>query len=691
MKAALFRTPLRLSVLGLLGTLLLLQRPAPWIYSLSFFALAFESNPALRLLGLALGALVNLFFIGLALWAARKVARWDKGTPGRRRRRLFFLLAALQLSAQSATLSLLAAPAKSLPQPLPGFFPSALADWPAALRPLLGTTLALDGLFWLLAITTLLSCWSLLSQAFRARFWAFADALLLIAAALVFFYFRLPAKPLADDPTSLAQSSLRLVLTCVFVLRAFLRALPSLMNAIERVGFRAFVAARHLRSRKSGFLATIGLLSILAVSFSSCALSTTLSVMGGFRNDLKGKILGNHAHIVIDRDGTPFTSWVPPLETVRRHPEIVGAGPFLSGEVMITSASNLAGAVLRGIEARRVGEVSDLPRNLKEGKLRYLLHPEELHARQAIDIPPRNPSAKAALEPGPSVLRSRPGELPSEAALGEEAAALGEEKLPAIIVGQELARSLRLEVGDEVNVVSPFGDIGPSGPIPKSKPFRVGGIFYSGMYEYDMKYAYVELAVAQRFLAFPQAVSGIEIKVDRPENAPTIARDLRKKLRNSKLRVQDWQQLNSNLFGALALEKLAMFITLGIAVLVAGFCVFGTLTLMVQEKGREVAILKAMGTPNRGIVGVFLLEGAFIGLLGAALGLGLGFVVCFAAEHFGIKMNPEVYYIDKLPVHIDPFEFWLVGVASLAVCLIATVFPALLASRTTPVEALRYE
>jgi lipoprotein-releasing system permease protein len=265
------------------------------------------------------------------------------------------------------------------------------------------------------------------------------------------------------------------------------------------------------------------------------------------------------------------------------------------------------------------------------------------------------------------------------------------ELLPGIIIGQELARALRLYVGDEVNVVAPLGALGPSGPMPKARPFRVAGIFYSGMYEYDMKFTYVALGTAQSFLNVGSAISGIEVRVGDIDRAPETAATIRSAVGDDKLRVRDWQALNSRLFGALALEKLAMFIALGIAILVASFCIAGTLILMVQEKGREVAILKALGTSDRTVVRVFVIEGGLIGLFGAALGLFFGYITCFAAEHFGFPMNPEVYYIDRLPVHVDAMEFALAGVAAVAVCLVVTIYPALLASRLRPVDALRYE
>jgi lipoprotein-releasing system permease protein len=206
-----------------------------------------------------------------------------------------------------------------------------------------------------------------------------------------------------------------------------------------------------------------------------------------------------------------------------------------------------------------------------------------------------------------------------------------------------------------------------------------------------MKHAYIDLGVAQSFLRSEGRISGIEVKAQDVERAPALAAVLASTIGQDGLRVRDWKMMNQQLFGALALEKLAMFITLGIAILIAGFSVFGTLTLLVQEKRKEVGVLKAMGTSAQGVIRIFVIEGLLIGAAGSLMGLGLGFVLTFAAEHFGIRMNPEVYYIDKLPVTLDPTEFALVGAATVVVCLAATLFPAYQASRVRPVDALRYD
>ncbi|MGB5266938.1 MAG: ABC transporter permease, partial [Polyangiales bacterium] len=552
----------------------------------------------------------------------------------------------------------------------------AYADLDLAWLPTLyRTATTIQGMSSALIVVLSISCWFLVPAARRVRVWWGFDAALAVAFVLVSAL--LPITPAEGDETSLLRAVVRVSVTTVFGVRLTLRLVGPLLSMFERIGFRSMVAARHLRAKKTGFLAASSTLSILAVAVSSCMLISVLSVMGGFRADLEKKILGNHAHIVIDKVYEELDDWEPLLTRTRETEGVVGATPFLQVEVMVSSLSNRAGALLRGIDPETVSEVTDLAQNLTHGKLEYLQHPERI-----LDS---------------SIDTAQTGALDAMIQDAEHAAAKGlptetkEESMPGLIVGQELARALRLVVGDRVTVVSPRGDLGPTGPIPKTRPFRIAGIFYSGMYEYDMKHAYIDLTVAQRFLRSEGRISGVEVKVEEVEDAPALAAELASTIGLEGLRVRDWKMMNQQLFGALALEKLAMFITLGIAILIAGFSVFGTLTLLVQEKRREVGILKAMGTSARGVIRIFVIEGLLIGAAGGLMGLGLGFVLTFAAEHFGIRMNPEVYYIDKLPVHLDPTEFAVVGAATVLVCLAATLFPAYQASRVRPVDALRYD
>jgi lipoprotein-releasing system permease protein len=673
--------------------------------------------PLLRALPLYLGGILGLPLLVFAVLTLLRVRRLQHGTPGRLRLTLLGVsgvIEGLTVGGVLAFASFLLAHYE--PSPFGGGI-----DPNELLLPL--SEIAFAGLLVTAVVHVLghtvlffaaLASWFLTPKKFRIVFWWVVDIPLTVGFLAVSAL--LPLNPLTDAPEDVLLPALRLGVSTGFVIRALARLLPPALDLVERAGFNPLVAARHLRAKKSGFLTVIGVLSISAVTVASAALTMTLSVMGGFRNDLKKKILGNNAHVVVDKEHDTFDHWVPTLRAVRETEGVRAAAPYVAGEVMVTSASNLAGAVLRGIDPESASEVIDLEANMVHGRLEYLVEP-----RQLLDLPPEETQGLHSFnvptvvidgdedgEPpedddGASPVRDVDGmlgEAPSTEELdelerlirdGPDPIASPREVLPGIIVGQELARSLRLYVGDEVNVVSPLGELGPAGPMPKSRPFRVAGIFYSGMYEYDMKYTYVMLETAQRFLNVGEEISGIEIKVDDVERAEETAERVEARVSRSELRVQDWKELNSTLFGALQLERLAMFVFLGIAILVAGFCVFATLTLMVQEKSSEMGILKAMGAGRGDVIRIFLVEGFLIGILGAGLGCGLGYVACFAAEHFGVRMNPEVYYIDKLPVHIDHAEFVAVGVAAVVVCVLATIFPAVLASRTRPVDALRYD
>ena len=626
--------------------------------------------------------------LSLALLSAavlQRAARLPRGARGRARTVALGLTAGLHALITSASVGILLWAARvSVGHVLGGTVASLLfglthlayADLDLSWLPTLyETATTLQAMSSALIVVLSMSCWFLVPAARRERFWWGFDAALAVAFLLVTTLF--PISPAEGDETSLLRAVVRVSVTTIFGVRLTLRLVGPLLSLFERIGFRSMVAARHLRAKKTGFLAASSTLSILAVAVSSCMLISVLSVMGGFRADLEKKILGNHAHIVIDKAYEELEDWEPLLTRIRQTEGVVGATPFLQVEVMVSSLSNRAGAILRGIDPETVSEVTDLAQNLTHGKLEYLQHPERI-----LDS---------------SIDTTKTGALDAMIQDAEHAAAKGlptetkEDSMPGLIVGQELARALRLVVGDRVTVVSPRGDLGPTGPIPKTRPFRIAGVFYSGMYEYDMKHAYIDLSVAQRFLRSEGRISGVEVKVKEVEDAPALAAQLASTIGLSGLRVRDWKTMNQQLFGALALEKLAMFITLGIAVLIAGFSVFGTLTLLVQEKRREVGILKAMGTSARSVIRIFVIEGLLIGAAGGLMGLGLGFVLTFAAEHFGIRMNPEIYYIDKLPVHLDPTEFAVVGAATVLVCLAATLFPAYQASRVRPVDALRYD
>jgi lipoprotein-releasing system permease protein len=321
-----------------------------------------------------------------------------------------------------------------------------------------------------------------------------------------------------------------------------------------------------------------------------------------------------------------------------------------------------------------VGQVTDLVKNTDVGGLEYLTAPEKLRGLG-----------------GPPILHDEDKGDKKKDAEGkppEGAVKFERRTLQGVIIGRELAKSLRLYLGDDVNIVSPFGGIGPSGPIPKSKPFRVAGEFFSGMYEYDTKYVYITLPASQKFFNMADEVTGIELKVADPEHTAPIVTALTQ-IAGKGYEVQDWKQLNRSLFSALKIEKILMFVLLCFIILVAAFSIIANGIMLVMEKGREVAILKSMGASDRAILGAFLLLGLIIGGLGTVSGIGVGVLGCLALAHFGLPLNSDVYYITTLPVKMNPYEIVAVFLAALAIALLATLYPAWMAARLRPVEGLR--
>ncbi len=488
--------------------------------------------------------------------------------------------------------------------------------------------------------------------------------------------------------------------------------------------FVALTFLRLRRERQSGRRfspsAVVTWIAVLAVVIGVMALTIVLSVMSGFELDLKSKILGTNAHAVVLKYGSDFSEWPQVEKKVRAVRGVVGVTPFTMNEVMISSESNLSGVVLKGIDPKTVNRVTDIGKSVQDGDLSWLSTPEK------IPLPPEDEEDAAALEkkldklldaedaqagkrraapghpqevgsPGERRARTAPPTSPPAAPPTPEkkdaataAAPRAGPLLPGVVIGRELAHSLRVFVGDTVHVVSPLSnELGPTGPIPKSRPFRVAAIFYSGMYEYDSKFAYLALPEAQKYFDMGSAVTGLELKVADIDATKRITRDILFALDGYPYHTKDWGEMNHNLFAALAMEKLVMAIILGFASLPVGFLILAILMFLAFEKSKEISVLKSMGARDQSVMKVFVLEGLLIGCLGAAIGLLVGWLVCLFIAAGGIKLDPSVYYIESLPVRIERWQFALVGLSAILLSYLATIYPALAASRLAPVEGLR--
>ena len=469
-----------------------------------------------------------------------------------------------------------------------------------------------------------------------------------------------------------------------FVLGAMSLSLPAVLDRIEGRGFVSFTAARHVRAGKSGFLTIISILSIAGVAVSAFALCAVISIMGGFGADLKRKILGNNAHIRVDTDAVGgIDYWEETLDKVRLTNGVVAATPVAGGEAMASSSSNTAGTIVRGIDPTTIGTVIELLNNIEVGKFEYLKDPIQLTR-----LPPDTP---IGIGPGGDYYLKGPDLRPFVVDPDVEEAVKPPDAYPGLVIGRELAKTLHVYVGDEVTLVAPLGDLGPMGIMPRSRQFRIAAIFYSGMYEYDASHVYMDMEAAQEFLDLKHKVTGIEIKVEDAERVTEVTPAVREAVGRDDVRIRDWKELNKNLFSALKLEKVMTFIILSLAIAVASFCIICTLMLMVTEKSKEIAILKSIGASDNAILRVFMSEGIIIGMIGTVFGVVTGLATCLGLKWLGVRLDPDVYYVDRLPIHVDWLEYTLVALAALAITTLATVYPALAASRLRPVDGIRYE
>lgn len=370
------------------------------------------------------------------------------------------------------------------------------------------------------------------------------------------------------------------------------------------------------------------------------ALLVVLSVMSGFHEDLQRKILGVNAHIIVlDYKGT-MEDYEGVIQKIRTVKDVVSASPFVLGQVMLSSGTKGQGVYIRGIDPALEEKTTDIAHHIKEGSL--------------------------------SDLKAKDG-------------------LPGIVIGKELANRLNIFRGDAVNILSPSGEIGPLGMLPKVKSFKVVGIFEVGMFEYDSNLVVAGLKPTQEFFGLDGMVTGIEVRLSDIYKAAE-AREAIRSLLGPPYHAKDWMQMNRNLFSALKLEKFAMFVILVLIVLVASFNIVSTLIMNVIEKEREIAILKTMGATNRGIMAIFMLQGFIIGLIGTVIGLAGGYALSYILNTYQIiKLPPDIYYLSHLPVKMKLSDFLTVSLSAILISFLSTVYPAWQAAKLDPVEPLRYE
>lgn len=415
--------------------------------------------------------------------------------------------------------------------------------------------------------------------------------------------------------------------------------------------FELKIGLRYLRSkRKSTFISIITFISTAGVTLGVMALIIVLAVMTGFERDLKDKILGTNAHLVVIRSGAPMENYHTIMQELTDLPDVQAATPFIYNQVMLSTGRYVSGVVLRGLDVETDRKVTRLSDSIVLGDM-------------------------DSLEPV------------------EEADKAG------IMVGAELAKQMNLSLGDQVNVVSPIGTITPMGMMPKLKPFRVAAIFNTGMFEYDSTLAYISIRQAQQFFDLGDTVTGIQLKVSDVYGTTELASQINRKY-GPELYARDWMQMNKNILFALKTEKVVMFIILTLIVLVAAFGIASTLFMVVMEKTRDIAILKTMGARSSSIMKIFVFEGLLIGVVGTALGVVSGLMISFNLEPIidlvqkltGKNFfSKDIYYLDHFPSHVVMSDVVIISITAVIISFLATLYPAWQASRMLPAEALRYE
>jgi len=412
--------------------------------------------------------------------------------------------------------------------------------------------------------------------------------------------------------------------------------------------FERLVAFRYLRPRRQeGFVSVIAIFSLLGIMLGVATLIIVISVMNGFRAELLGRILGLNGHISVyaqSPDGLPNYDAIE--KKIAETGNVTLVTPVVEGQVLASNNGRSTGAIVRGVRAEDIAKRKTIADNIVFGSL--------------------------------------------DDFKGDD----------SVIMGARLAMKLGVGVGDNVNLISPKGNVTAFGSVPRVRAYKVVGLFDIGMYEYDSGFIFMPLQAAQIYFRLPEKISHFEVMLEDPSRLSSSMNDLLSNLSGEQLRLVNWQQSNSGFFNALQVERNVMFLILTLIILVAAFNIISGMVMLVKDKGRDIAILRTMGATRSSVMRIFFLAGASIGVLGTLSGLILGVLFCLNIENIrqfiqtltGTDLfNAEIYFLSQLPADMDISEVVLVCVMSLSLSFLATVYPAWRASRLDPVEALRYE
>lgn len=421
------------------------------------------------------------------------------------------------------------------------------------------------------------------------------------------------------------------------------------MFSSKSLPFELFVGLRYTRAkRRNHFISFISLTSMIGIGLGVAALIVVLSVMNGFQEELRSRILGVASHLQITGANNTLDNWPGIVASVKHAPHVQAAAPYIMAQGMLSYGQAVQGAIVRGVLPADEDKVADLGAHMRAGQLSDL----------------------------------RPGEF-------------------GIVLGAELAQSLGVIMGDKVVLLAPQGQFTPTGVVPRIKQFKVVGLFQIGMYEYDAGMALIHMDDAAKLYRMNDAVSGVRLKLDDLFEAPAISRQLANQLSTQgNFFISDWTEQHANFFRAVQMEKRVMFIILALIVAVAAFNIVSTLVMAVTDKRADIAIMRTFGASPRSIMQIFIVQGALIGVIGTVVGAIVGVIIAlniqtivpFIEHVFGVQfLAKDVYYISDLPSHLEWFDVTVITVMSFVLSLLATLYPSWRAAKTNPAEALRYE